>query len=130
MSRKNERVSVTLDSLRRKTQELSLSKKLPNLKSLVSELGINCEYEKVSAPSITPSRSSNCVKRNQNEHVRDLLKKNFVKENIFRVKKSYTGYGVSNDLLVEVNDIVAVIKKSDPCGNTSKWFVDNGCKLI
>ncbi len=80
-------------------------------------------------PKPTPPRPISANKYKQNDHVRDLLKKTFKKENIYRVKIGYTGYGISDDLVVEVNDIVAVIKKSDPCGNAEKWFVDNGCKL-
>ena len=40
----------------------------------------------------------------------------------------YSGFGISNDLHLEVNDIVGVIKKTDPCGNPLNWFIDNGSK--
>ncbi len=127
MSRKNERMSIAVGSLRRKTQDLSFSNKFPKLKTLVTELGMSGESAVIPKP--TPPRPISANKYKQNDHVRDLLKKTFKKENIYRVKIGYTGYGISDDLVVEVNDIVAVIKKSDPCGNAEKWFVDNGCKL-
>jgi len=40
--------------------------------------------------------------------------------------EKYSGFGINNDLSLDKDDIVGVIKKSDPCGNPSNWFVDNG----
>ena len=36
--------------------------------------------------------------------------------------------GINSDLKFRKNDIVGVVKKSDPCGNPNNWFVDNGSK--
>jgi len=33
------------------------------------------------------------------------------------------------ELAVERGDIVGVIKKHNPLGDTRMWFVDNGCKI-
>jgi hypothetical protein len=49
---------------------------------------------------------------------------------LFTVVEKYTGIGINSELNLEPNDIVGVIKKSDPSGNASNWFIDNGCKLI
>lgn len=46
---------------------------------------------------------------------------------MFRATENFTGYGIQGDIVLEINDIVGVIKKADPCGNPLKWFVDNGC---
>jgi hypothetical protein len=43
-----------------------------------------------------------------------------------KVIDNYSGFGINNDLSLEKDDIVGVLKKSDPCGNPLNWFVDNG----
>lgn len=58
--------------------------------------------------------------------MKSTLKKNYRRENLFRVTENFTGYGIQGDIVLEINDIVGVIKKADPCGNPLKWFVDNG----
>ena len=77
-------------------------------------------------PTPTEPIPKSTAKLKQSDHIRDLLKQTY-KENMFKVNEAFTGYGISNDLTVEANDLVGVIKKSDPCGNSEKWFVDNGC---
>ena len=57
------------------------------------------------------------------------LQKSYSKENIYKANVNYVGFGINSDLKLRKNDIVGVIKKSDPCGNPSNWFVDNGSKL-
>ena len=64
------------------------------------------------------------------DHIRNLLKKTYKVESLYTVNEEYTGYGISGDITVKKNDIISVIKKSDPCGNPLKWFVDNGCKKL
>lgn len=78
-------------------------------------------------PTPTEPIPKTTAKLKQTDHIRDLLKQTY-KENMFKVNEYFTGYGISSDLTVEANDLVGVIKKSDPCGNPEKWFVDNGCK--
>jgi hypothetical protein len=58
------------------------------------------------------------------------LKELYKPENLYRVIEKYTGIGINSALNLELNDVVGVIKKSDPSGNTSSWFIDNGCKLL
>jgi len=48
------------------------------------------------------------------------------KENIYKANANFVGFGISSDLKLRKNEIVGVIKKSDPCGNDFNWFVDNG----
>ncbi len=66
----------------------------------------------------------------QTEAMRAALKRSFRKESLFRAVGGFTGYGVQGDLVLEVGDLVGVIKKADPCGDPLKWFVDNGCKFV
>ena len=50
------------------------------------------------------------------------------KENIYKANANFVGFGISSDLKLRKNEIVGVIKKSDPCGNDFNWFVDNGSR--
>jgi len=77
--------------------------------------------------SVSSSLPASSVK--QSESIREKLKKEYKLENLFVVVKEYAGVGVTDTLALNVNDLVAVLKKADPCGNTMNWFVDNGGKL-
>lgn len=50
------------------------------------------------------------------------------RENLFRVVEHFSGFGLTNHLALERDDLVYVLKKSDPCGNSLNWFVDNGSR--
>ena len=50
------------------------------------------------------------------------------RENLFRVVEHFSGFGLTNHLALEIDDLVYVLKKSDPCGNSLNWFVDNGSR--
>lgn len=60
--------------------------------------------------------------------MREKLKKEYKLEDLFIVVKEYAGVGITDTIALNVNDLVAVLKKADPCGNTMNWFVDNGGK--
>ena len=64
----------------------------------------------------------------QSEEMRKRLIESNRSEDLYRVNTKYSGFGVTNDFNLEVNDLVVVIKKTDPCGNLTNWFVDNGSK--
>jgi hypothetical protein len=66
----------------------------------------------------------------QDASIKLQLQKNYSKENIFKASVNYVGFGINSDLKLRKNDIVGVIKKSDPCGNQNNWFVDNGSKSL
>ncbi|CAF0837962.1 unnamed protein product [Brachionus calyciflorus] len=61
----------------------------------------------------------------QTDEIRDRLKRLY-ENNLFIVLEKFSGFGLSDNLNLEINDIVFVLKQSDPCGNTDSWFVDNG----
>lgn len=48
---------------------------------------------------------------------------------LFIVNEKYCGFGLSDNLNLDIHDLVYVIKHSDPCGNPDHWFVDNGSKF-
>ena len=64
----------------------------------------------------------------QTDEIRRKLIESNRSEDLYRVNTKYSGFGVTNDFNLEVNDLVVVIKKTDPCGNLTNWFVDNGSK--
>ena len=70
------------------------------------------------------------LNQNDSENRFNKLKEIYKPENLFRVVEKYTGIGINSELKLELDDIVGVIKKSDPSGNTSNWFVDNGGNLV
>lgn len=45
------------------------------------------------------------------------------------MNEKYCGFGLSDNLNLDVHDLVYVMKQSDPCGNPDHWFVDNGSKF-
>lgn len=63
----------------------------------------------------------------QTEEIRDKLKRVY-KDELYLVAEKYCGYGLNSNLNLEVDDLVYVIKKSDPLGNSNSWFIDNGSK--
>jgi hypothetical protein len=62
----------------------------------------------------------------QNEEIRNKLLRTYKKEDLFKAHYKYSGFGITGELTLEIDDIVGVLKKADPCGNTKNWFVDNG----
>jgi len=48
---------------------------------------------------------------------------------LYKACFSYSGFGITSELILEIDDIVGVLKKADPCGNATNWFVDNGSML-
>ena len=62
----------------------------------------------------------------QTNHIRNIIKQTYKSEDLYVATAKYSGFGISNDLHLELNDIVGVIKKTDPCGNPLNWFIDNG----
>jgi hypothetical protein len=57
--------------------------------------------------------------KQQDSQIRTKLEQNYPKDMIYRTTSSYTGFGVSSQFRVQKNDIVALVKNCDPCGNTS-----------
>ena len=48
---------------------------------------------------------------------------------MYKACLSYSGFGITSELILDIDDIVGVLKKADPCGNATNWFVDNGSTL-
>lgn len=88
-----------------------LFQQLSSLKSVISTGG-----------SATANESNNA----QDIQIRSRLLNVSNKENLFVVVEAYSGFGLTNSLHLNVDDVVYVLKKSDPCGNNENWFVDNG----
>ena len=73
------------------------------------------------------SRAMSSLK--QTNEIRAKLMQENRREDLYKVIRKYSGFGITKDLVLEINDLVHVIKKTDPCGNLNNWFVDNGSKL-
>ena len=65
--------------------------------------------------------------------MRDQLRANYDVDYLFRVLEKCEGVGLSSltgsaqvNMSLERDDIVGVIKKCDPSGDATAWFVDNG----
>lgn len=54
----------------------------------------------------------------------------YKKEDLYLSCAKYAGFGITSELTLEIDDLVGVLKKSDPCGNQTNWFVDNGSMLL
>ena len=85
---------------------------------------MNSNKQRNGSVSSSPPASST----KQSESMREKLKKEYKLEDLFIVVKEYAGVGITDTIALNVNDLVAVLKKADPCGNTMNWFVDNGGK--
>jgi predicted sugar kinase len=64
----------------------------------------------------------------QSEIVRTKIISMYPKNSIYKSIKQHVGFGITNDLTLNIGDIVGVIKRGDPTGNNENWFVDNGSK--
>ena len=75
----------------------------------------------------SPRSSSNGrVMIKQTEQMKQKVLRDYNSVDVYKAIEKYSGFGITNDLSLEVDDIVGVLKKSDPCGNPLNWFVDNG----
>ncbi|XP_023212162.1 dynamin-binding protein-like, partial [Centruroides sculpturatus] len=61
----------------------------------------------------------------QTESQRTYLKSHYSSNSLYIVRDSYVATDIL-DLSVQKDDIVRIIKKQDPMGNSRRWFVDNG----
>ncbi|XP_023239401.1 dynamin-binding protein-like [Centruroides sculpturatus] len=65
----------------------------------------------------------------QTESQRTYLKSHYSSNSLYIVRDSYVATDIL-DLSVQKDDIVRIIKKQDPMGNSRRWFVDNGSKYF
>ena len=54
------------------------------------------------------------------------MKQNYSPDNLFKVCKEYKANEKLRQLVLRPGDMVGLVKKYDPSGNTEVWFVDSG----